>query len=84
MDLIGQNGERNAKIFYTAYVMKDRPADRPVTFAFNGGPGAASAYLHLGLVGPMVPAFQGRERRRHTTTAEETILIAGSLSQISC
>jgi carboxypeptidase C (cathepsin A) len=29
-------------------------ANRPVTFAFNGGPGAASAYLHLGLVGPRV------------------------------
>ncbi|MCF6370257.1 carboxypeptidase [Rhizobium sp. TRM95001] len=58
MDLIGQNGERNAKIFYTAYVMKDRQADRPVTFAFNGGPGAASAYLHLGLVGPLVLPFK--------------------------
>src|SRR5207248_2891639 len=27
-------------------------ADRPVTFVFNGGPGASSAYLHLGAVGP--------------------------------
>ena len=30
------------------------PPNRPVTFVFNGGPGAASAFLHLGLVGPRV------------------------------
>jgi carboxypeptidase C (cathepsin A) len=29
-----------------------RPEDRPVTFVFNGGPGSASIWLHLGLVGP--------------------------------
>ena len=35
---------------------------RPVTFVFNGGPGAASAYLHLGLVGPRLAEFRaGRE-----------------------
>ena len=33
------------------------PAKRPVTFVFNGGPGAASAYLHLGLVGPRIADF---------------------------
>jgi len=27
-------------------------ADRPVTFVFNGGPGAASAFLHVGALGP--------------------------------
>jgi carboxypeptidase C (cathepsin A) len=31
--------------------------DRPVTFVFNGGPGAASAYLHMGAVGPQRVAF---------------------------
>lgn len=49
-----QSGEQSAAIFYTAYVAKDAPANRPVTFVFNGGPGAASAFLHLGLVGPRV------------------------------
>jgi carboxypeptidase C (cathepsin A) len=39
-------------VFYTAYVAKG--ANRPLTFAFNGGPGAASAFLHLGVVGPRV------------------------------
>ncbi|MGO4716596.1 S10 family peptidase [Bradyrhizobium sp. 2TAF24] len=55
--LYGQNGERTAAVFYTAYVAKDAPANRPITFVFNGGPGAASAYLHLGLVGPKILDF---------------------------
>jgi carboxypeptidase C (cathepsin A) len=57
--LYDQSGKRSAKIFYTAYV-KDgagSAAQRPLTFAFNGGPGAASAYLNLGLVGPRIVAF---------------------------
>lgn len=57
LNLYGQTGDRTAAIFYTAYVAKDAPADRPVTFVFNGGPGAASAYLHLGLVGPKILDF---------------------------
>lgn len=61
LDVFGQNGERSAKIFYTAYVATDRPIDRPLTFVFNGGPGAASAYLHLGLVGPRVLEFGERQ-----------------------
>lgn len=60
LDLFGQNGQRSAKVFYTAYTAKNRPVDRPLTFAFNGGPGAASAYLHLGLVGPRVLEFGER------------------------
>src|SRR5665213_4414413 len=47
-----QSGEKSAAVFYTAYVAKDAGANRPLTFVFNGGPGAASAFLHLGLVGP--------------------------------
>jgi carboxypeptidase C (cathepsin A) len=56
--LFDQNGERSAAIFYTAYTLNDRaPETRPITFVFNGGPGAASTYLHLGLVGPQVLDF---------------------------
>lgn len=51
------SGEQSAAVFYTAYVAKGGPANRPVTFAFNGGPGAASAFLHLGLVGPRILDF---------------------------
>ena len=47
-----QSGNQSASVFYTAYTVKG--ANRPLTFAFNGGPGAASAYLHLGLVGPRI------------------------------
>ena len=57
LSLFGPDGERSAKIFYTAYIVRDGRAGRPLTFAFNGGPGAASAYLHLGLVGPRVLDF---------------------------
>jgi len=57
IDLIGQDGSRTAKIFYTAYVAKNRTPGRPLSFVFNGGPGAASAYLHLGLVGPKILDF---------------------------
>ena len=66
MPLYGQSGEQIASIFYTAYVKKNAGTDRPLTFAFNGGPGAASAFLHLGLVGPAHPRSRaaGARRRR--------------------
>ena len=41
-----------AEIFVVAYTKQDAEPDRPVTFAFNGGPGSASVWLHLGLLGP--------------------------------
>ncbi|WP_246187103.1 S10 family peptidase [Microlunatus speluncae] len=42
-----------AQIFHTSYVVEGAdPATRPVTFAFNGGPGSSSVWLHLGLFGP--------------------------------
>ena len=45
--------EPTAEVFLTAYVKPGAdPLTRPVTFAFNGGPGSASVWLHLGLLGP--------------------------------
>ena len=42
-----------AALFTTAYVKQGvEPAARPVCFAFNGGPGSASLWLHLGALGP--------------------------------
>jgi carboxypeptidase C (cathepsin A) len=42
-----------AEVSITAYTVDDaNPAQRPVTFAFNGGPGSSSVWLHLGLFGP--------------------------------
>ena len=52
-----QSGDQSASVFYTAYVAKNATANRPLTFVFNGGPGAASAFLHLGLVGPRILDF---------------------------
>ena len=42
-----------AEVFVTAYTVDGAdPRSRPVTFAFNGGPGSSSVWLHLGLLGP--------------------------------
>ena len=46
--------ETEAEIFFTAYELDgiaDR-SERPLTFAFNGGPGSASVWLHMGALGP--------------------------------
>jgi carboxypeptidase C (cathepsin A) len=45
-----------AEIFSISYVAKGDD-ERPVTFVFNGGPGASSAFLHMGAVGPLRVAF---------------------------
>ncbi|MCP2363497.1 carboxypeptidase C (cathepsin A) [Nonomuraea thailandensis] len=42
-----------AEVFVTAYTMDGAdPLTRPITFAFNGGPGSSSVWLHLGVLGP--------------------------------
>ena len=41
-----------ASMGYVAYVKKDGTARRPITFAFNGGPGSSSMWLHMGALGP--------------------------------
>ena len=41
-----------ARMFYVAYFKKDAPAGRPVTFLYNGGPGSATMWLHMGSFGP--------------------------------
>ena len=49
----GGLGEPEAAIMATSYQLKGAaPAQRPVCFAFNGGPGSASIWLHLGALGP--------------------------------
>ena len=50
-----------AEMFSVSYLAgpegTEPDADRPVTFVFNGGPGASSAYLHLGALGPQRVSF---------------------------
>lgn len=44
-----------AEMFHVAYLAETEAGEasqRPLTFVFNGGPGAASAYLHMGALGP--------------------------------
>lgn len=40
-----------AEMFHVSYVV-DSDEERPITFVFNGGPGASSVYLHVGAMGP--------------------------------
>jgi carboxypeptidase C (cathepsin A) len=55
-------GKPKAQIFFTAYLLKDvaDPASRPVTYAFNGGPGSASLWLQIGAIGPRRVALSDR------------------------
>jgi carboxypeptidase C (cathepsin A) len=52
LPLRDDKGKTLASIFYVAYMREPEDTRRPITFVFNGGPGAASAYLHLGAIGP--------------------------------
>ncbi|MCC8395296.1 peptidase S10 [Paraburkholderia sp. MMS20-SJTR3] len=48
-----KSGAANASMFYVAYTVPTKtPSTRPVTFLFNGGPGAGSVFLLMGSVGP--------------------------------
>jgi carboxypeptidase C (cathepsin A) len=50
---------KKASLFFTAYTLDgvEDPAERPIVFAFNGGPGSSSAWLHLGVLGPKFIPF---------------------------
>lgn len=54
MPIRNNDGDVEANIFFIAYTLDGvSPADhRPLTFSFNGGPGSASVWLHLGAIGP--------------------------------
>jgi carboxypeptidase C (cathepsin A) len=42
-----------ASMFYVAYIKKGAtPTSRPITFLYNGGPGSATVWLHMGAFGP--------------------------------
>ena len=47
------DGKPRASIFYVAYTRDDveDAAERPVMFAFNGGPGSSAVWLHIGALG---------------------------------
>ncbi len=49
-----EDGTPKANAFFVAYTRDGMgaAADRPITFSFNGGPGSASIWLHMGTMGP--------------------------------
>jgi carboxypeptidase C (cathepsin A) len=48
----GKNPTAEASMFYVAYFKNSGAASRPVTFIYNGGPGSATVWLHMGAFGP--------------------------------
>ncbi|HET6252292.1 MAG TPA: hypothetical protein VFE47_31690 [Tepidisphaeraceae bacterium] len=54
IELKDESGKSKAEMFFVAYEKQpaDDAAHRPITFVFNGGPGAAAVWLHLGTAGP--------------------------------
>ena len=50
LTLRNDHNDPTANVFYVAYTTGDR--QRPVTFLYNGGPGSASLWLHIGAFGP--------------------------------
>ncbi len=55
MKLESDDGKHRADVFYVSYTLQDKSATaakRPITFAFNGGPGSSSVWLHMGALGP--------------------------------
>jgi carboxypeptidase C (cathepsin A) len=50
--LKGEDGTPRASIYSTAYLKDGADPNRPITFLFNGGPGSASLWLHMGAFGP--------------------------------
>jgi carboxypeptidase C (cathepsin A) len=54
MPIKGEGGKPVAKIFFIAYTKEGQEglSQRPVTFAFNGGPGSSAIWLHMGALGP--------------------------------
>jgi len=52
MPLRNEQNEVIALHGFTAYFKEDGPSKRPIIFAYNGGPGSSSYWLHMGIMGP--------------------------------
>jgi carboxypeptidase C (cathepsin A) len=80
------SGETEARIFFMAYTLDNPPAGRPLMFSFNGGPGSASVWLHLGALGPRrikmlddgmmpPPPYQMEDNEQTWLTATDLVFI---------
>ncbi|TNF40388.1 MAG: carboxypeptidase, partial [Cytophagales bacterium] len=52
MELRDEDNEPIALFGFTAYIKENGGKDRPIVFAYNGGPGSSSYWLHMGIMGP--------------------------------
>lgn len=52
MPLRNENNELIAHFGFTSYTKQDNDMSRPIMFAYNGGPGSSSFWLHMGVLGP--------------------------------
>jgi carboxypeptidase C (cathepsin A) len=61
LQLKHEDGKPRASIFHTSYERTDvkNPGERPVMFAFNGGPGSSAVWLHIGVLGPKIVQLPG-------------------------
>jgi carboxypeptidase C (cathepsin A) len=67
-----EDAPATARMFYTAYFKKDAaPGTRPVMFFYNGGPGSATMWLHMGSFGPRRVVTPDTE---HQTAAPYTMV----------
>jgi carboxypeptidase C (cathepsin A) len=79
------DGKIEAEMFFVAYTLDGQDASkRPLTFAFNGGPGSASIWLHMGALGPkrvvlkpdgFMPASPYRSEDNQYTSLDKTDLV---------
>ena len=79
------DGKIEAEMFFVAYTLDGQdPSRRPLTFAFNGGPGSASVWLHMGALGPkkvvlqpdgFMPASPYRNEDNQYTALDKTDLV---------
>ncbi len=59
MPIKDTTGKIDAEMFFVAYTLDGAdPAKRPLTFSYNGGPGSASIWLHMGALGPRTVVLQ--------------------------
>lgn len=78
--LLHKHDKPTAEIFHVAYLKDEADStSRPITFIFNGGPGASSAYLHVGALGPRRVLFN----EDGSTTAPPATLIDNSESWLA-
>jgi carboxypeptidase C (cathepsin A) len=90
MPIKNEDGKIDAEMFFVAYTLDGAvPGTRPLTFAFNGGPGSASLWLHMGALGPrkvvlqpegwMPPAPYHLEDNPHTPLANTDLVLVDAV-----